>query len=64
MPLPSREVREEMKKTLTDAHPKIDDLFKALDTAESLLERSLYEFGSELRGEIEHFLGEPPLLKQ
>jgi len=33
-----------------------------LDRSEKLLRRSLYEFGSELRIEIEKFLEEPPLI--
>ena len=63
MPIPSHERRQELFDSLTDAPAEVAEIFKALDTAENLLERSLYEFGSELRTEIEQFLGAPPLLK-
>lgn len=42
--------------------PKVQALVSRLLLAESLLDRSLYEFGSELRGEIETYLGVKPLL--
>ena len=63
MSLPKREIRKQIQNDLSQAHPQINEIFAALDTAESLLERSLYEFGSELRADIETFLGEIPLLK-
>tara|TARA_B100000959_G_C14670255_1_gene496160 strand:+ start:181 stop:372 length:192 start_codon:yes stop_codon:yes gene_type:complete len=63
MPLPNRELRTQIQQDLSDAHPQIGEIFKALDAAENLLQRSLYEFGSELRNEIESFLGESPLIK-
>ncbi|MBJ79978.1 MAG: hypothetical protein CMH60_01545 [Myxococcales bacterium] len=63
MPIPSHERRQELLQSLGDAPVEVAEIFKALEVAENLLERSLYEFGSELRTEIEQFLGEAPLLK-
>jgi hypothetical protein len=42
--------------------PEVTALIAAYQRGESLLRRSLWEFGSELRGEIEAYLNEPPLL--
>jgi hypothetical protein len=42
---------------------ELQALLKAYGRAEKLLGRALWEFGSELRGEIEAFLGEAPLLR-
>jgi hypothetical protein len=42
--------------------PETTAALRALDRAADLLERSLWEFGSELRTEVEAFLGEPPLV--
>tara|TARA_Y100001968_G_C19191430_1_gene635366 strand:+ start:190 stop:384 length:195 start_codon:yes stop_codon:yes gene_type:complete len=56
--------REE-RKALVDRYPndeQIKVVLKRLAQAEHILDRSLYEFGAELRGEIEEFLGAPNLL--
>ena len=53
------------RKHLAEQYPddnNIQKLVAALDRSEQLLQRSLYEFGAELRTEIESFLDEPPLL--
>ena len=41
----------------------IQRLVKSMNRGENLLRRGLYEFGVELRAEIEEFLGETPLLR-
>ena len=41
---------------------QIKAILRRLAQAEELLERSLYEFGSEIRSEIETLLGKPGLL--
>jgi len=41
---------------------QIKTILKRLARSEELLERSLFEFGSEIRSEIETLLGEPGLL--
>ena len=40
----------------------VQKLLRASARAEALLERALWEFGGELRGAIEQYLGEPPLI--
>lgn len=42
--------------------PRITSAVQRLALAEHLLERCLYEFGGDLRSDIERFLGTPPLL--
>jgi hypothetical protein len=61
--LPAPEVRRELQARYAEDHDVIQ-VMAALDRSEKLLRRSLYEFGSELRTEIEEFLGEPPLLRK
>jgi len=41
---------------------QIKTILRRLARSEELLERSLYEFGSEIRSEIEALLGQPGLL--
>ena len=56
--------REE-RKALVDKYPddeNIKTVLKRLAQAENILERGLFEFGVELRSEIENFLGEKGLL--
>ena len=43
--------------------PDLQKLLKGSAWADQLLERALWEFGGELRGEIERYLGETPLIK-
>ena len=50
---------------IADRYPddeEIISLVTRLAKAEALLDRSLYEFGSELRNDIEKFLGQPHLI--
>ena len=60
-----RNLSAEERRALANRYPEDDDvktILKRLALVEDLLERSLYEFGSELRLEIEKLLGEPGLL--
>ena len=57
----SPQERAELRQAYPD-DPRIFRLVGAYEQCEELLRRSLYEFGSELRGEIERFLGEQPLI--
>jgi hypothetical protein len=41
---------------------QVQALVKGYKRSEKLLRRSLYEFGAELRIEIEKYFGEPPLI--
>ena len=55
------------RRDLAARYPEDDQLkiiLRRLARSEELLERSLYEFGSELRTEIQALLGEPDLLKR
>ena len=55
----------EERRALAQRYPDDKDvktILKRLAIAEKLLERSLFEFGSEIRTEIEELLGEPSLL--
>jgi hypothetical protein len=61
-----RHIPAEQLEVLRQKHaddPDLQALIKAYIRAEKLLGRALWEFGSELRGEIEAFLGETPLLR-
>ena len=58
--------REE-RKALADKYPddeNIKIILKRLAQAENILERGLFEFGLELRSEIEVFLGEKGVLNR
>ena len=58
-------VSEAERQTLRLRYQHDAELLRALlslEQAETLLRRSLYEFGVELRLDIESFLQEPPLL--
>ena len=58
-------LNREERKALVAKYPddeSIKIVLKRLAQAEKILDRALYEFGVELRGEIESFLGEPGLL--
>ena len=57
----SNDKRAELRKDYAD-DARVIELLDALGRSDGLLKRSLYEFGSELRIEIERYLGEPPLL--
>ncbi|MED5463070.1 MAG: hypothetical protein VX699_00335 [Myxococcota bacterium] len=60
-----RNLSAEERRALANRYPEDDDIktiLKRLASTEDLLERSLYEFGSELRMEIEKLLGKPGLL--
>lgn len=61
MQFPSREQRQALGERYAHDRELVDAL-RAMDRAEYLLHRSLYEFGVELRTEIEKFLGETPLI--
>lgn len=55
----------EQRQALVAKYPNdenIKTVLKRLAQAENILDRALYEFGVELRSEIESFLGEPGLL--
>ena len=53
------------RRRIAAAHPDdadIQKLLKAAARADALLERALWEFGGDLRADIERYLGERPLL--
>ncbi len=58
-------LNREERKALVARYPNDKDIkivLKRLAQAENILERGLFEFGVELRSEIEEFLGEKGLL--
>ena len=59
--IPPQEVRDRLRSTHAQ-DPEMVAILAALDRAEHLLHRSLYEFGSEIRSEIKTLLGTDPLL--
>lgn len=61
----TKAIPSEVRRSLQEKYaedPEVVSLLQAYAHAEALLRRALWEFGSELRGDIEKFLGERPLL--
>jgi hypothetical protein len=61
MQIVTSDQRKELKARYPE-DPELDMALKSLARSEKLLRRSLYEFGVELRADIEKFLNEDPLL--
>ena len=58
-------IKGEVRRRIGERHPEdeeIQDLLRSYERAEAILKRALWEFGSELRGEIEAYLDEEPML--
>jgi len=59
----SRKQKEQLRQRYA-SDGEVLNVLKTLDAADRLLEKALWEFGSELRRDIEGYLGEQPLIGQ